>query len=179
MEGGALLRGVPRRERQVEMEPDGAGLEGKRRVLESQNLDHMGDRPFFPFWAPRGALVNVYIWIGGRLEVASRRVQIQVGITLGALPSVCISWWTWTHTQAGSRTRGAHAWHSQPPPVPHAHADTRSHPGRHHAQALPGPDTRPARTRLEIPIRLGSTNTVWRLRPQSPWQGGGARWPMG
>lgn len=60
-----------------------------------------------------------------------------------------------THRSWLTHSWCTHAWHSQATPVPHAHVDMRSHPGRHDAQALPGPDTRPARRRLEIPIRPG------------------------
>ena len=46
-----------------------------------------------------------------------------------------------THRSWLTHSGCTHAWHSQATPVPHAHADMRSHPGRHDAQALPGPDT--------------------------------------
>lgn len=95
-------------------------------------------------------------------------------------PSVQMSQWTRTHTELGSRTWGAHMRHSQPLPVPCAHTDTRSHPGRHDTQALPGPDARPSRRRLEIPIRPGLHKHGLDTVPAEPArQGGGAPWPMG
>lgn len=86
-----------------------------------------------------------------------------------------------THRSWLTHSGYTHAWHSQPPPVPHAHADTCSHPGRHDAQVLPGPDSRPARRRLEIPIRPGlhkhGLETAGRTRgrvgePSGQWGGG-------
>lgn len=96
--------------------------------------------------------MNVYSWM---CERPRGRVQICGELHLCARPSVRMSWCTQTHTEVGSRTWGVHTQTSQPLAVPYAHADTRSHPGRLDTQALPGPDTRPARRRLEIPIRPG------------------------
>lgn len=68
----------------------------------------------------------------------------------------------------------AHTRHSQPLLVPYAHADTRSHTGRHDTQALPGPDTRPARRQLEIPIQPGLHKHGLETVPAEPTAGWGS-----
>lgn len=107
-----------------------------------------GDWLFPSLLGPRGALVKVYVWTGGLhgghvqswADLWRRLLRVYVGVCVGIPVDV--------DTEAGSCTR---VWHlhgiGRSCPSPHAHADTRSHPGRHDAQALPGPDTRPARRR--------------------------------
>ena len=84
-----------------------------------------------------------------------------------------------THGSWLMRSGCTPAWHRQAPPVPprpRAHALT---PWQTHAQALPGPDTRPARRRLEIPIRPGLHKHSLETAPAGPAAGWGSTWPMG
>lgn len=115
-----------------------------------------------------------YIWTGGR---PGGRVQSWADLR-ESFPHVhsrmCRCPSVFRPTAVGSHTWGAHMRHSQPLLVPYAHADTRSHPGRHDTQALPGPDTRPARRQLEIPIQPGLHKHGLETVPAEPTAGWGS-----
>lgn len=107
------------------------------------------------------------------LGVVFRRGQIRGAFPVRT-PSVRMSQCTRTHTEVGSCTWVARTRHSQPLLVPYTHTDTRSHPGRHDTQALPGPDARPSRRRLEIPIRPGLHKHGLDTVPAEPAAGWGS-----
>lgn len=130
--------------------------------------------------ASRGALVTAYIWTGGRPE---GRFQSWADLR-GRFPRVhcrvCRSPPVDADTHRNGLTLGVHTrgirslcWSPTPTRTrAHTLADTIPRPSQGQTPGQPGGN-------WKFQSSLGSTNTVWRLCPQSPLQGGGAPWPMG